>query len=77
MALHSFVTAGILATSFATAVLSLSFANLGAIDTLASGSTNIIATDPSENLHVSFELLSSTEIHVDNFYLCIYLEFYN
>ncbi|PON61303.1 Transmembrane protein [Parasponia andersonii] len=51
IALHSFVTAGILATSFATAVLSLSFANLGAIDTLASGSANIVAIDPSKNLH--------------------------
>ncbi|XP_024031820.1 uncharacterized protein LOC21394057 [Morus notabilis] len=50
-ALHSFVTAGILATSLATAVLSISVANLGAIDTLASGSTSIIATDPSMNLH--------------------------
>ncbi|XP_062105439.1 uncharacterized protein LOC133817071 [Humulus lupulus] len=51
VALHSFVTAGILATSFATAVLSLSLANLGALDTLASGSTNIIAYDTTRNLH--------------------------
>ncbi|KAL5581377.1 hypothetical protein UlMin_013819 [Ulmus minor] len=51
VALHSFVTAGILATSLATAVLSLSFANLGAIDTLASGSTCIISSDPLNNLH--------------------------
>ncbi|KAM6549579.1 hypothetical protein CsatB_021255 [Cannabis sativa] len=51
VALHSFVTAGILTTSFATAVLSLSLANLGALDTLASGSTNLIGTDTARNLH--------------------------
>ncbi|KAH7518902.1 hypothetical protein FEM48_Zijuj09G0220400 [Ziziphus jujuba var. spinosa] len=50
-ALHSFMTAGILATSLAAAVLSVSYANLGAIDTLASGSSNIVASDPSINLH--------------------------
>ncbi|GMN57513.1 hypothetical protein TIFTF001_026618 [Ficus carica] len=49
-ALHSFVTAGILATSLAAATLSISYANLGAIDTLASGSTTIIASDRSMNL---------------------------
>ncbi|XP_030485093.2 uncharacterized protein LOC115701432 isoform X2 [Cannabis sativa] len=51
VALHSFVTAGILTTSFATAVLSISLANLGALDTLASGSTNLIGTDTARNLH--------------------------
>ncbi|KAF4397482.1 hypothetical protein G4B88_027222 [Cannabis sativa] len=51
VALHSFVTAGILTTSFATAVLLISLANLGALDTLASGSTNLIGTDTARNLH--------------------------
>lgn len=52
-ALHSFVTAGILATSLTAAILSLSSANLGAIGNLYSGSTNFMASDPSMNLHVS------------------------
>ncbi|WKA04151.1 hypothetical protein VitviT2T_022211 [Vitis vinifera] len=51
IAFHSFVTAGVLATSLAAAVLSLSSANLGAVGTLATGSTNIIVSNPSMNLH--------------------------
>ncbi|KAK9271997.1 hypothetical protein L1049_002366 [Liquidambar formosana] len=58
LALHSFVNVGILATSLATAVLSLSLANLGAIGTLATGSTNIVYSGPSTNLHVIFHKLS-------------------
>ncbi|KAM7279476.1 hypothetical protein ACFE04_006610 [Oxalis oulophora] len=50
MALHSFMTAGILATSLAAALLSISSANLGAVTTLYSGSNNIITSDPSMNL---------------------------
>lgn len=53
MALHSFVTVGVLATSLAAAALSLSSANLGSIGTLASGNTNNVASSPSMNLHVS------------------------
>ncbi|KAI8017251.1 hypothetical protein LOK49_LG04G03527 [Camellia lanceoleosa] len=49
IALHSFMTAGILATSLAAAILSLSSANLGAVGTLASGDT--VVSDPSMNLH--------------------------
>ncbi|GAV64271.1 hypothetical protein CFOL_v3_07789 [Cephalotus follicularis] len=50
-ALHSFVTAGILATSLAASILSLSSASLGAVSTLYSGRANIVASDPSMNLH--------------------------
>ncbi|KAG5534704.1 hypothetical protein RHGRI_022736 [Rhododendron griersonianum] len=49
IALHSFMTAGILVTSLAAAVLSISSANLGAVGTLASGGT--VFPDPSMNLH--------------------------
>ncbi|XP_028099410.1 uncharacterized protein LOC114298962 isoform X2 [Camellia sinensis] len=49
IALHSFMTAGILATSLAAAILSLSSANLGAVGTLASGDT--VVSDPLMNLH--------------------------
>ncbi|XVF57778.1 hypothetical protein PTKIN_Ptkin07bG0009500 [Pterospermum kingtungense] len=45
-ALHSFVTAGVLATALAAATLSLSSSNLGAI-----ASNNFVASDPSMNLH--------------------------
>ncbi|XWS44002.1 hypothetical protein CRYUN_Cryun15aG0007900 [Craigia yunnanensis] len=45
-ALHSFVTAGVLATTLAAATLSLSSTNLGAI-----ASNNFVASDPSMNLH--------------------------
>ncbi|XP_065878867.1 uncharacterized protein [Euphorbia lathyris] len=51
MALHSFVTAGVLATSLAAASLSIATANLGAMGTLASGNTNNVASNPSMNLH--------------------------
>ncbi|CAL9014838.1 unnamed protein product [Prunus brigantina] len=50
IALHSFVTVGMLATSLAAAILSISTANLGAVGTLASESSNIVASD-SMNLH--------------------------
>ncbi|KAF8378009.1 hypothetical protein HHK36_029342 [Tetracentron sinense] len=50
VALHSFVTAGILTTSLAAAVLSLSCANLGAIGASTSGTTNVIVSAPSMNL---------------------------
>ncbi|XP_057488967.1 uncharacterized protein LOC130774943 isoform X1 [Actinidia eriantha] len=49
IALHSFMTAGILATSLAAAVLSVSSASLAAIGTQASGGT--VFPDPSMNLH--------------------------
>ncbi|TXG54876.1 hypothetical protein EZV62_020132 [Acer yangbiense] len=49
-ALHSFVTAGVLATSLAAAILSLSSANLGATSTHSSG-FSFVASDPSMNLH--------------------------
>ncbi|OVA09534.1 hypothetical protein BVC80_9101g56 [Macleaya cordata] len=48
--LHSFVTAGLLATSLAAAVLTLSATNLAAIGALTSGTTNVIISDPSMNL---------------------------
>lgn len=51
IALHSFITAGVLATSLAAVILSLSSANLEAIGTLSSTQTNIIAADPSTNLY--------------------------
>ncbi|KAL5717574.1 hypothetical protein ACHQM5_010557 [Ranunculus cassubicifolius] len=50
VALHSFVTAGLLATSFAAAILSVSSSNLGAIGALASGTTDLMVSDPSMNL---------------------------
>ncbi|GFS31083.1 hypothetical protein Acr_00g0015510 [Actinidia rufa] len=49
IALHSFMTAGILATSLAAAVLSVSSASLAAVGTQASGGT--VFPDPSMNLH--------------------------
>ncbi|KAH9791927.1 hypothetical protein KPL71_003931 [Citrus sinensis] len=49
-ALHSFVTAGMLATSLAAAILSISSANLGVLGTLNSGSTDFVASNPSMNL---------------------------
>ncbi|KAB2034431.1 hypothetical protein ES319_D04G085400v1 [Gossypium barbadense] len=45
-ALHSFVTAGVLATTLAAAALSLASTNLGAI-----ARNNYVASDPSMNLH--------------------------
>ncbi|WCJ27462.1 hypothetical protein M5689_009205 [Euphorbia peplus] len=51
MALHSFVTAGVLATSVAAASLSIATSNLGAVGTLASGNTNYAASNPYMNLH--------------------------
>ncbi|KAL5797191.1 hypothetical protein ACOSQ2_002011 [Xanthoceras sorbifolium] len=49
-ALHSFVTAGVLATSLAAAIISLSSANLRATGTHNSGFT-FVSSDPSMNLH--------------------------
>ncbi|KAJ6302233.1 hypothetical protein OIU77_016342 [Salix suchowensis] len=51
MALYSFVTSGVIATSLTAAALSLSTANLGAIRTLATGDTDNFASKPSMNLH--------------------------
>ncbi|XP_030953566.1 uncharacterized protein LOC115976435 isoform X2 [Quercus lobata] len=51
IALHSFVTAGTVATALAAAIISLSTANLGAIGAVGSGSTTIFSPDPSMNLH--------------------------
>ncbi|KAI3843899.1 hypothetical protein MKX03_001749 [Papaver bracteatum] len=48
--LHSFVTAGILATSLAAVVLTLSSTNLAAIGALSSGTSNIVISDPSMNI---------------------------
>ncbi|XP_010249014.1 PREDICTED: uncharacterized protein LOC104591726 isoform X2 [Nelumbo nucifera] len=50
VALHSFVTAGLLTTSLAACLLSLASANLGAIGALNSGTTTFIVSDPSMNL---------------------------
>ena len=54
IALHSFMTAGILATSLAAAVLSVSSASLAAVGTQASGGT--VFPDPSMNLHASISM---------------------
>ncbi|XP_050233814.1 uncharacterized protein LOC126682252 [Mercurialis annua] len=51
LALHSFITAGVLATSLVAAALSISSANLGAIGSLGSGNTINAASNPSMNLH--------------------------
>lgn len=51
MALQSFVSAGILATSLAAALLSISSAHLGAVGTVASERINVIASDSSMNIH--------------------------
>ncbi|KAI9084061.1 hypothetical protein K1719_034057 [Acacia pycnantha] len=51
IALHSFVSAGTIATSLVAAIFSLSSANLEAISTLASGGTKCAASSPSTNLH--------------------------
>ncbi|KAF5206955.1 transmembrane protein [Thalictrum thalictroides] len=50
VALHSFVTAGLLATSLAAAVLSLSSTNLGAVGAITSGTTDVVVSNPSMNL---------------------------
>lgn len=50
VALYSFTTAGLLATSFAATVLSLSSATLAAAGALTSGTASFIITDPSRNL---------------------------
>ncbi|KAF9625909.1 hypothetical protein IFM89_027686 [Coptis chinensis] len=50
VALHSFVTAGLLTTSLAAALFSLSSANLCAIGALTRGTTDIVVSDPSMNL---------------------------
>ncbi|KAL9404270.1 hypothetical protein Peur_001242 [Populus x canadensis] len=54
MALYSFVTSGVIATSLTAAALSLSTANLGAIRSLAAGDTDNFASKPSMNLHGFF-----------------------
>ncbi|KAF7819418.1 uncharacterized protein G2W53_024873 [Senna tora] len=51
IALHSFVSAGTIATSLIAAIFSLSSANLEAISILASGGTRCSASSPSMNLH--------------------------
>ncbi|KAJ8634194.1 hypothetical protein MRB53_027530 [Persea americana] len=48
--LQSFVTAGLLATSLAAAVLALSSANLAAVGGLTSVATHVAISDPSRNL---------------------------
>ncbi|RDX85024.1 hypothetical protein CR513_33843, partial [Mucuna pruriens] len=50
-ALHSFISAGTIATSLAAAMISLSSANLEALSILASGDTSSPASNPSINLH--------------------------
>ncbi|KAL6135917.1 hypothetical protein ACLB2K_068142 [Fragaria x ananassa] len=50
MALQSFVSAGILATSLAAAILSISSAHLGAVG-IASERINVVASDSLMNLH--------------------------
>lgn len=52
IALHTFITAGILATSLAAAVLSVSSANLAAIAAASTGA-GILIVNPSMNVHVS------------------------
>ncbi|EHA8590577.1 hypothetical protein COCNU_scaffold020585G000050 [Cocos nucifera] len=50
VALYSFVTAGILATSLAAAIVAVSSANLAAIGSITSGVNNVVISDPSRNL---------------------------
>ncbi|KAK6928527.1 hypothetical protein RJ641_007118 [Dillenia turbinata] len=50
-ALHCFMTVGVLATSLAAALLTTSSANLGAIETLSSGTAYFVVSDPSLNLY--------------------------
>ncbi|XP_038989295.1 uncharacterized protein LOC103718327 isoform X2 [Phoenix dactylifera] len=50
VALYSFATAGILATSLAAAVVAVSSANLAAIGSITSGVNNEVISDPSRNL---------------------------
>ncbi|PIA61485.1 hypothetical protein AQUCO_00300766v1 [Aquilegia coerulea] len=50
VALHSFVTAGQLATLLAAVVLSLSSTNLGAVGAISSGIADVVVSDPSMNL---------------------------
>ncbi|KAH9315091.1 hypothetical protein KI387_023718, partial [Taxus chinensis] len=50
IALYSFTTAGLLATSFAAAILALSSATLAATGALTSGAAGSIISDPSRNL---------------------------
>lgn len=52
IALHTFITAGILATSLSAAVLSVSSANLAAIAAASTGA-GILIVNPSMNVHVS------------------------
>lgn len=67
MALQSFVSAGILATSLAAAILSISSAHLGAVGTVASERINVIASD-SMNIHVRFKLFIEANFQVDSFH---------
>lgn len=68
MALQSFVSAGILATSLAAALLSISSAHLGAVGTVASERINVIASDSSMNIHVRFKLFIEANFQVDSFH---------
>ncbi|KAJ6298783.1 hypothetical protein OIU76_019859 [Salix suchowensis] len=68
MALYSFVTSGVIATSLTAAALSLSTANLGAIRTLATGDTDNFASKPSMNLHVSVQTLASPNLQTRIFW---------
>lgn len=77
IALHSFVTAGILATSLAAAIFSVSSANLGVMGTLASESSNTVASD-SMNLHVSKDLncLADTISKRTDFDICNFVRLF-
>lgn len=66
MALYSFVTSGVIATSLTAAALSLSTANLGAIRSLAAGDTDNFASKPSMNLHVSVQTLEGPKLHTSS-----------
>ncbi|XP_068651500.1 uncharacterized protein [Aristolochia californica] len=50
VALHSFITVGLLATSLAAGVLALSTACLAAVGDLSSPPVNVVLSDPSRNL---------------------------
>lgn len=55
IALHSFISAGTIATSLVAAMVSLSSANLEALSILALEGASSPASNPSINLHVSKE----------------------
>ncbi|KAK1270816.1 hypothetical protein QJS04_geneDACA012623 [Acorus gramineus] len=50
IALHSFVTAGLLATSLASTILTLSSVNLAAMGAITTGLNSVLVSDPSRNL---------------------------